>query len=153
MNAPSPPDGAFAYLLKHTQRLVSITIMNSKIEQIRFASLYHDMRVTNWLPPWTCAFFEGRAFQKTFEDELQHELPKTHILFEHRQTAKLLALHDECDDALFFLPHAKQKYAVVHLTWNIEADPAWPHTLLYETIADFTEQAMVPAHEEFLDEW
>ena len=60
----------------------------------------------------------------------------------------------DSDDVLFFLPGGPAMLAVVHLTWSTrtpEADPRFPHTDLYQSVAQWIEKRMIPDGNEFLE--
>lgn len=65
------------------------------------------------------------------ERELARELPRDHILAGRTVTA--LGRRAGRDDVLFLLDDGT--FAQVHLTWNVERNPAWPATELYPDFA------------------
>ena len=60
--------------------------------------------------------------------ELRRELPSGHDLFGLELEA--IARHETTDDVLFRQVPDDGPRFWVHLTWNVESDPAWPHTVV-----------------------
>ena len=75
-------------------------------------------------PPWTPVSDEEQKV--SLRKELEGEVPKGHVL--HKQKVEAVAKRDDDDDVLFKLD--EDRYAIVHLTYNKETDPQWPHTTL-----------------------
>ena len=81
----------------------------------------------------------GEAESREFEAELIRETPAGHLLY--GKTVRAIAKRCDRDDVLFEVaggPHV----AVVHLTYSIEADPAWPDTTVYASLQEFYAQRM-----------
>jgi hypothetical protein len=80
------------------------------------------------------------------ESELARELAPGHVLAGRRAVA--VGRRADNDDVLFHLPDGPALLAVVHLTWTGQREwrPAWPHTVLYHTVAEFVERCMRPDH-------
>lgn len=72
-----------------------------------------------------------------FVAELQRELPKSHVLSGVPVAA--VARRGDRDDVLFVTRQSPSQLALVHLTWSMETDPAFPHTTLYQTWQEFLE--------------
>jgi len=89
----------------------------------------------NWLEPWEPTTHD-------FEAELHRELIAGHPLFGVRAIA--VGRRCDCDDVLFLLSEHSSPLAVVHLTWQRETTPDWPHTELYASLADWIERCMKP---------
>ena len=66
------------------------------------------------------------AVTSDFSGELKKEVPIGHILYGVPTMA--IARRCDCDDFLFKLDDDSGRYAIVHLTWRKEVDPAWPAT-------------------------
>ena len=94
-----------------------------------------------WLEPWR-PLDDPEA--KCLEKELRRELPRGHAL--RGRSVRALASH--VDDILFEISDSPTRYAVVHLTWNRETRPEWPHTVFYASLDEWRTQCMVPDHEE-----
>jgi hypothetical protein len=67
--------------------------------------------------------------------ELQRELCSSHELF--NVEARALARHENLDDFLFELQSKTDSHVVVHLTWNLEQKPQWPHATWFTNLEDF----------------
>lgn len=89
------------------------------------------------LPDW-CPLSPDEA--RGIERELFRELAPTHVLRGTSATA-LARGPDHPDDVLFRLEAAPARYAVVHLTWSVEARPEFPFTRLYPTLVDIADDA------------
>jgi hypothetical protein len=59
----------------------------------------------------------------SLERELARELPAGHVLKELKVRA--IARRFDRDDVAFELDDGRR--CVVHLTWNVESEPLWPH--------------------------
>ena len=57
------------------------------------------------------------------ERELARELPVGHVL--KPMKVRAVARRFDSDDVAFELDDGRR--CVVHLTWNVESDPRWPH--------------------------
>jgi hypothetical protein len=64
------------------------------------------------------------------EQELARELPAGHVL--KSRTAEPQARRDDCDDVAFLVAGAG--LCLVHLTWQVESDPRWPHSEFVEAL-------------------
>ncbi|MCH7353665.1 MULTISPECIES: hypothetical protein [Acinetobacter] len=73
--------------------------------------------------------------ESIFSNELKRELILGHVLFAKKAVA--IARKDGEDDVLFFLENQEDQYAEVHLTWNNETNPRWPHTSLFKSFNDW----------------
>ena len=71
------------------------------------------------------------------EAELARELHKKHIL--HGLRAVALAKRIDCDDYIFQLDDGR--IAQVHLTYAVESTPDWPHTLVFDSRAQWEHSA------------
>lgn len=77
-------------------------------------------------------------------DELYREVGTEHQL--HRIGAKVVARRQDQDDVLFELSDGR--FAIVHLTWSTECNPAWPSTNIYDS-----RLAMETEIQREIDEW
>jgi hypothetical protein len=109
-------------------------------------TLLSNIDEVTWLEPW--ARLEEQD-QDVLERELRRELIAGHVLF--GRDARAIARRDDQDDVLF-LVEAPPQLAVVHLTYVRESRPEFPHTMLFETIAEFAEACMLPDHAELTDD-
>ena len=114
-------------------------------------SLIHELSEIQWCEPWWCFCLDEPGLGQGYEKELRTELCDTHLLYPHRLSVRAIAKRVDCDDALFWLPHADQPLAIVHLTWkgDLETDEKWPRTFLLNSLPDFVEREMVPANHEW----
>ena len=85
-----------------------------------------------WAEPWMAC---PDAAENPATRELQRECPVSHVLY--RLPVLLIARRGDCDDFLFRLTDGTNRYAVVHLTWNVETDPKWPRTEIFASFDDF----------------
>jgi hypothetical protein len=102
-----------------------------------------------FLTPWF-ALSGDRA--KFFETELARELAPHHALYTKRRTA--VAITGASDDVLYRLDDGK--YAQVHLTHTRTAPetvPGVPPTGIFETLADWMIDKMLPDHVEHFGLW
>ncbi len=61
---------------------------------------------------------------------MHREVPPGHVL--HGETCRAVAYNPEhSDEFLFVTDNPNTPIAFVHLTWQIERDPAWPYTIVY----------------------
>jgi hypothetical protein len=69
--------------------------------------------------------------------ELRREMPRYHQL--HGRNVRAVARRLDQDDVLY---HSEDDNSIflVHLTWRVERDPAWPWTVRYDSIRDFCER-------------
>jgi len=65
-----------------------------------------------------------------FEAELQREMSNGHVLKD--ESFECIARREDRDDFLFYVTSI-EKFAIVHLTWNVEKSPDWPTTTLYNS--------------------
>lgn len=96
----------------------------------------------NWLAPWHPAHDSTDHVA-----ELRREMPIGHVL--RNISASALAYRQDRDDVLFALNDGTNRVAVVHLTFQVENDPRWPVTEIYESIEHFAIRRMAIDHEEF----
>ena len=75
------------------------------------------------------------AEQQTLLAELHRELPASHPLA--RADLSVLFRRDDCDDVLLEL--ADGRIAAVHLTWQTETEPDFPHSVVYPSIQAWLE--------------
>jgi hypothetical protein len=68
----------------------------------------------------------------TFEGELRREMPAGHAL--HGREVRAVARRDDRDDVAFEVAGAG--LCVVHLTWQRETDPRWPHASFVECLPE-----------------
>ena len=90
-----------------------------------------------WRHPWVP--IDDRA---AAERELKREAPHGHILFGRSPIA--IGRRVDCDDFLFYLNEDPARFAVVHLTYNIETDPNWPAAEIFNSIDEWIENRMIP---------
>ncbi len=95
-----------------------------------------------WLSPWYP--IDDPAICRGLEDQLRHEISDRHVLA--HQTVRLIARREDTDDALFALEGGR--IAEVHMTWSKskEQDPRWPVTAVFETLAAWERDSMIPLH-------
>lgn len=72
-----------------------------------------------------------------FSAELLNEVPVGHVL--HGVPTIAMARRADCDDFLFKLDDGSGRYAIVHLTWRKEVDPAWPAAQLLNDWSAFVD--------------
>jgi hypothetical protein len=101
-----------------------------------------DPDAHRYLEPW-----EALEPGNNFHTELQREAPTTHVL--SKATIRAIARRGDRDDFLFRVMDREFSLAVVHLTWNRETDPKWPHTELFRDWEDFK----VTRHDPDVTEW
>jgi hypothetical protein len=95
--------------------------------------------------PWQVIFDSPEA--QRLATELSSELSAKHVLF--GLNASAVAKRIDRDDVLFELAGGGTPLAVVHLTWQRESDPRWPTTRLFTSLAQWVQDEMWPAHEEW----
>lgn len=102
-----------------------------------------------WLTPWY-AVEDDPNMRAVIEAQLAREVGPRHALF--NIPATLVARRQDNDDCLFRL--ADGRYADVHLTWrhSVEPDPRWPSAGIYETLEEWAENVMRPAHADWADD-
>jgi len=83
---------------------------------------------------------------KTLELELLRELSPAHVLKGRR--VKALAARDDRDDVLFEVEDNRVVLAVVHLTYQGEANANWPKAILFSCWEDWVRDVSIPAHDE-----
>jgi hypothetical protein len=66
------------------------------------------------------------------EDELRREMPVGHALY--GREVRAVARRDDCDDVAFEV--AAAGLCVVHLTWQRETDPRWPHAMFVDALPE-----------------
>lgn len=101
---------------------------------------------TDILEPWgSVSEEEGTGLVA----ELKKELRQDHVL--SGAAVKAVARRCDCDDVLFETDSKMGSLALVHLTWSGKPDqfPAWPHTVFYQSWAEWMESDMRPAHEDY----
>ncbi len=81
--------------------------------------------------------------------ELKRELRPDHLL--SGASVEAVARRRDCDDVLFVTDSKMGLLALVHLTWSGKPDqfPQWPHTVFFQSWAEWMESDMHPAHEEY----
>ena len=80
----------------------------------------------SFLLPWVA---DGSA---ALVGELRRELPAGPVL--HGVPVAPIARRQDTDDVLFALNDGTGRVAMVHLTWAVESDPAWPATSVYSSL-------------------
>ena len=103
-----------------------------------------DSSALQWREPWQPI---SSHYASNAEAELHREMCAGHVLFGRSLTA--FGNRIDCDDILFYLGDTSPQFAVVHLTFQRESDPKWPHTVLYDSLGACLEQCMIPDAEEF----
>lgn len=97
------------------------------------------------LEPWFVPDCEDRS---AFETELRREVAPGHTLFGRSEPAWLIARRCDEDDFAFLL--ADGSVACVHLSFSSGPDsPPWPSTAMFADLDDWTENCMLPEHEEW----
>ena len=103
-----------------------------------------------WLDPWWSTEDKNSDFHNTFVRQLTLEVPPGHVM--HGLPTKLIA-RGEGDDALFQILDGSERVAVVHLTWRKGQEQLpWPITEIYEDIAAFVSDRMIPENRERCEE-
>jgi hypothetical protein len=103
-----------------------------------------DTSQIQWREPWLAV---SPDHAPKLEAELHRETRAGHVLFGRSVTA--VGRRQDCDDFLFYLGDVSPQFAVVHLTFQQETRPDWPSTALFDSLASWTEQRMIPDAEEF----
>ena len=103
-----------------------------------------DPSQIQWRDPWYA--LPSEEAHKA-EKELRFEVSGDHILFQRSITA--LGRRQDCDVFLFHLEGGPPSFAVVHLTYQSESRPEWPHTKVFDSLAVWLEECMIPDAEEF----
>ena len=103
-----------------------------------------DTSQIQWRVPWHSISPDYAAKAQT---EIHREMCAGHILFGRSVTA--IGYRQDCDDVPFYLGESAPSFAVVHLTYNRETRPEFPSTMLFDTLAAWVEQSMIPDAEEF----
>jgi hypothetical protein len=98
-----------------------------------------------WRVPWWPTPPEQEA--RTIA-ELYREMPAGHALF--GRNVQPIGYRQDCDDVLFYLGESVPQFAVVHLTYLRETRPEWPETMLFDTLATWIEQCMIPDAEDWV---
>src|SRR5262245_37114023 len=75
--------------------------------------------------------------------ELARELPASHVL--RGRKLEPIARSETSDDVLFASTGGDEPLFLVHLTWNVETDPSWPHTVAFGSLPEFA-RAWVADH-------
>ena len=96
----------------------------------------------DFLEPWQAANDPSHGVA-----ELSRELPAHHVLA--GISVHAIGFRQDCDDVLFALEDGSGRLAVVHLTFQIEHDPKWPATELFESMEEFVQTRMKEDHEDF----
>lgn len=112
------------------------------------AELDNTRRGLLFLKPWKAL---SEAGAKVYEDELARELAVHRPLYGHQFYA--VAITVESDDVLYRLDDGT--FAQVHLTFMKESPerPGWPGHDVFETLADWMIERMLPSHIERFDLW
>jgi len=84
-----------------------------------------------FLAPWYAENNDALA------SELEREASKGHQL--HGVNVKVVARRRDTDDVLFALQDGTSRLAVVHLTWKVETDAAWPRVLMFQNFSSWLE--------------
>jgi hypothetical protein len=103
-----------------------------------------ELARTTWLEPWQ-RVAAGQASQ--LQATLQRQLVSGHVLF--GRGAQAIARSD--DDQVLYLLQDPQQLAVVHLSSARSKTPDQPHSMLFDSVAEFVEGCMRPDHEELTD--
>jgi hypothetical protein len=92
-----------------------------------------------YLKPWYALTEEAAAALST---ELSRELPPEHVL--QGVPVKCVARRQDRDDVFFELVDGSGRLAAVHLTWQVEREKSWPHTVIYTGASEWL--AIMQAH-------
>ncbi len=103
-----------------------------------------DASQIQWREPWHAI---SPDYAAKAESEIHREMCSGHVLFGRSVTA--IGYRQDRDDVLFHLGESAPSFAVVHLTYQREARPDWPSTTLFDTLAAWIEQSLIPDAEEF----
>lgn len=93
-----------------------------------------------FLAPWYADNNDALAF------ELEREASKGHPL--HGVNVNVIARRRDTDDVLFALQDGTSRVAVVHLTWEMETNLAWPRVSMFQNMSSWLE-AMNNDHADF----
>lgn len=102
------------------------------------APLSSDELSAPWAAPWHVVLNESEKLVQEFK----RECPFGHCL--KNVDVSVLAMRQDCDDVLFRLDDSSGRYAVVHLTGQLESDPKWPWTVLFKDFSDFVANCLIP---------
>jgi hypothetical protein len=80
-------------------------------------------------------FLLSESQSDSMSEELANETCSEHQL--HGLKSKAIARKDGRDDFLFIVNGATSPLYVVHLTWQKETSPNWPHITPFESKDDF----------------
>lgn len=94
----------------------------------------------DYLEPWYS------TDEQSLAAELQREAAQGHALFD--VPVIVLARRQDRDDVLFELQDGSNRVAQVHLSWQLESNPVWPHTQLFAD-RDAWLESMKKDHEEY----
>lgn len=103
-----------------------------------------DTSQIQWREPW---YAISADYAPKVEAELRHEMYAGHVL--SGRSAMAIGQRQDRDDFLFYLGESAPNFAVVHLTFQRETRPEWPRTILFDSVASWIEQCMIPDAEEF----
>jgi len=103
-----------------------------------------DVSKIRWRDPWHAI---SSDYASKAEVEIHREMCAGHVLFGRSVAA--VGYRQDCDDVLFYVGESAPSFAVVHLTYQKETRPEWPATALFDSLAAWTEQCMIPDAEEF----
>lgn len=85
-----------------------------------------------------------------FENQLNKEVTFIHPLYWLK--VKAIAIRTDRDDVLFELLNGRNKYAVVHLTYNRVFSRKWPFTHFYKDWSDLYQNLLLGDFKEFEDD-
>ena len=103
-----------------------------------------DASQIKWRKPWVAV---PPDHAPKLAAELHCEMCAGHVLF--GRSVMAVGHRQDCDDFLFYLGDISPQFAVVHLTFQRETRPSWPNTSLFDSLAAWTEQCMIPDAQEF----
>jgi hypothetical protein len=103
-----------------------------------------DASQIQWREPW---YAISPEYAPKAEAEPHREICPRHILFGRSATA--IGQRQDRDDFLFYLGDSAPRFAVVHLTYQRETRAEWPSTTLFDSLASWVEECMIPDAEEF----
>ncbi len=83
--------------------------------------------------------FTGEQIASSFSTELQREVCPEHPLHGVKTEAVAFCKEDP-NEVLFVTNVSHAPIACVHLTWEVEAGPDWPHFDAYQNLEEWTLQ-------------
>ena len=112
-----------------------------KYRGITFPKAIYDPSDIDWPADWQALHYDDIP---KITRELNREVGKQHVLY--KQAACALGRRSNTDDYLFQIETNDCQFAAVHLTWNKESKPDWPHAELYAHLQDWIDSVNKDTH-------